>query len=405
MRRNTFLLTREYPPHTVGGTSTVARNLAVGLVRRGLPVQVLTTAPGAARETEETVDGVLVKRVPVGSVYDQSIPARRRILAAADRLAADHGPPGALVVPDLFSWPEAAVFRGRHAAPLINVLLQDFRAITPYDRDGHRVTTGVGGVHEDLVRLEENACRSSDHTVYISRALQEAITGHYPGIEDRGSVVHLGVDLTEIDAVRADPAPLRRKAALLGDSPARLVVGAGRLVPVKGFGHLVDAVARINRGLVPGGPVRLVLLGAGPEAPHLRAQADDLVILSDLPRSEVLGWMSVADVAVVPSLWESFCYVCAEMMALERPVVAAAVDSLRELIPHGSVGYPVPVDGPSGARRLDPAMLAGRISDALTDPGAAERGRAARRRVLDNFTLDRYAAEVAAIAESLLAHA
>jgi glycosyltransferase involved in cell wall biosynthesis len=405
MRRGTFLFTREYPPHTVGGTSTVARNLAVGLVRRGLPVRVLTTAPGAARETEETVDGVLVRRVPVDGVYDRSIPAQRRILAAAERMAADHGTPGVLVVPDLFSWPEAAVFRGRHAVPLINVLLQDFRAITPYDRDGHRVTTGVGGVHEDLIRLEENACRSSDHTVYISRALQDAITGHYPGIADRGSVVHLGVDRAEIDAVRADPEPLRRKAALLGDAPARLVVGAGRLVPVKGFGHLVEAVARINRGLVPGGPVRLVLLGAGPEAPHLRAQADDLVILSDLPRSEVLGWMSVADVAVVPSLWESFCYVCAEMMALERPVVATAVDSLRELIPDGSVGYPVPVAGPPGARRLDSAVLADRISAALTDPDAAGRGRAARRRVLAEFTLDQYAAGVAAVAEGLLAHA
>jgi glycosyltransferase involved in cell wall biosynthesis len=405
MRRGTFLFTREYPPNTVGGTSTVARNLAVGMTRRGLPVRVLTTAPGAARETEETLDGVLVRRVPVDAVYDQSVPARRRILAAADRMAADHGPPGALVVPDLFSWPEAAVFRGRHRTPLINVLLQDFRAITPYDRDGHRVTTGVGGRHEDLVRLEENACRSSDHTVYISRALENAITGHYPGIEGRGSVVHLGVDLAEIDAVRADPEPLRRRAALLGGSPARLVVAAGRLVPVKGFGHLVEAVARVNRGQVPGGPVRLVILGAGPEAPHLHAPADDLVILGDLPRADVLGWMSVADVAAVPSLWESFCYVCAEMMALERPVVATAVDSLCELIPDESVGYPVPVDGPPGARRLDPAVLAGRLAAALTDPGAAERGRAARRRVLENFTLDRYAAGVAAVAESLLAHA
>jgi glycosyltransferase involved in cell wall biosynthesis len=43
--------------------------------------------------------------------------------------------------------------------------------------------------------------------------------------------------------------------------------------------------------------------------------------------------MSVADIAVVPSLWESFCYVCAEMMAFGRPVVASHIDSLRESIP------------------------------------------------------------------------
>ncbi|MFD0346479.1 glycosyltransferase [Kitasatospora aburaviensis] len=79
----------------------------------------------------------------------------------------------------------------------------------------------------------------------------------------------------------------------------------------------------------------------------------------------------MADVNVVPSLWESFCYVCAEMMAFGHPVVASAVDSLRELIPGPEYGYPVPVSGPSGDRTLDPADLAAALRRALERPEEA----------------------------------
>lgn len=418
--RSVFILSREYPPITVGGTSTVARNLATGLAAEGWRVAVVTTHAGPDGELREELDGITVLRVGVGLVYntgtglvDESLRSHRRMHAATERLAADIGVPDLVALPDLFCHPEATMFARAHSVPLVNILLQDFRAITPYDRDAHRVTSGVAADRAHLLAVEEKALRGSDHTVFISRALSDAITGYYAEPYAPHQVVHLGVDPAEIAAVEADPERLTRRAALLGPGPhgAPLLVACGRLVPVKGFGPLLTALDRLGPVDRPGAPQalpHLALVGVGPEEPILRRRAaelgltDRVTFLGDIPRHEALGWMSVADVAVVPSLWESFCYVCAEMMAFGRPVVASAVDSLLELMPSDDFGYPVRVSGPSGDRTLDPADLALALRSALIRPDeATARGERARSRIMANFTNERFAREMSALGKHL----
>lgn len=411
-----LVYSREYPPTVIGGTSTAARNLAVGLVGEGWRVTVVSTDATPGDETVEMLEGVRVHRVSTGTTYqsetglgDDTVRNHRRLLAAGERVVAQHAV-DVVALPDLFCFPEAALLTRRHGIPLINILLQDFRALTPYDRDVHHVTTGVAASYQHLVALEQKAFLGSSHTVFISQALSDAITGYYPATGVAHSVVHLGTDPEEIAEVAADEKWGAARTRLLRASPdAPLLVAVGRLVPVKGFGHLVEALARLDPA-GPGARAHLALHGVGPEETHLRRQIralglqDRVSFFSGSPRRDALGWMSVADVAVVPSLWESFCYVCAEMMAFGRPVVATAVDSLRELVPDGSVGYPVPVSGPSGARRLDPVDLARRIDEALADPHEARRrGAAARARIAGTFTNARFAAEVSAIAHGLAA--
>jgi glycosyltransferase involved in cell wall biosynthesis len=415
-RPHALVYSREYPPTVIGGTSTAARNLAVGLTGQGWRVTVITTGSTSGRGTVDVLDHVQVHRVGTGTTYqpesglgDDTLRNHRRLLAAGERVVAADAV-DVVALPDLFCFPEAALLTRGHGLPLLSILLQDFRALTPYDRDAHHVTSGVSASYAHLVALEEKAFLGSDHTAFISQALSDAITGYYPADRVAHSVVHLGPDSREITEVAADPAWTAARARLLREAPeAPLLVAAGRLVPVKGFGHLIEALARLDPA-GPGGSARLALHGVGPEEGYLRRQVADLRLghrvsfFSGSVRREALGWMSVADVAVVPSLWESFCYVCAEMMALGRPVVATAVDSLRELIPDDTVGYPVPVSGPSGARRLDPADLASRIEEALADPDEARRrGAAARARIADTFTTERFAAGISAIAHGLAA--
>jgi glycosyltransferase involved in cell wall biosynthesis len=407
-----LVFSREYPPTTVGGTSTVARNLAVGLVKEGWMVTVVTTGPGSDTDLRERIDGVTVHRAATGVVYnsttglmDQSMRVHRRMHGAAERLTEQIGPPDIVALPDLFCFPEALMTARRHGAPLINILLQDFRAITPYDKDMHRVTNGVTAERAHLLNLERKALVDSDHTVFISAALSDDVTGHYGPEIGPSSVVHLGVDIDEIDRVRADDTRLRRRGDLLGTADgAPLVVAVGRLVPVKGFSELIFALGLLGEVPWRGSTAlpHLALVGVGPEEQALRALADEsgmtarVSFLGDVSRSVALGWMSIADVAVVPSLWESFCYVCAEMMAFERPVVCTAVDSLRELIPDDSYGYPVRISGESGSRVLAPADLADGLRRAFADPeAAARRGRSARTRVTERFINARFAHGIA----------
>ncbi|MFC9285733.1 glycosyltransferase family 4 protein [Streptomyces sp. NPDC057052] len=416
--RRVFTFSREYPPTTVGGTSTVARNAAAGLVAEGWESVVVTSRPHADTDLRETVDGVTVHRTGTQIVYnagtalaDDSLRTHRRLHATAEQLAGELGRPDLVLLPDLFCYPEASMFARRHGIPLVNILLQDFRAITPYDRGTHKVTSGVSADRPHLLKLERRSVESSDHTVFISKALSDAVLGHYPDVTDAHSVIHLGVDPDEIKAVEDDPGRLRRRAALPLGPTRPLLVACGRLVPVKGFEQLLHALRLLGPVVRPGAEdlsPHLALVGIGPDEQRLRDLAGDLglgarvTFLGDIPRAEALGWMASADVAVVPSIWESFCYVCAEMMAFGRPVVAAAVDSLRELVPGPEVGYPVPVSGPSGARVLDPADLAAALRQALSDPAEAERrGAAARARISERFTNERFARGLSALGHEL----
>lgn len=237
--RRVFVFSREYPPLTVGGTSTVARSLAKGLAAEGWQVHVVTCHTGTG-DIHERVDGVRVLRTGTGVLYnsetglrDQSLRTHHRILAAAKGLVSEVGPPDLVALPDLFCYPEAGLLAREHSVPLVNVLLQDFEAITPYDRDGHRVTNGTTADRADLLAIEAKALRNSDHTVFISHALRDAITTRYGADSATQSVVHLGVDPAEITAVEADPGRFERRAALRSTvTPAApLLVACGGWFP------------------------------------------------------------------------------------------------------------------------------------------------------------------------------
>ena len=344
-RPRVFVFSREYPPTVIGGTSTVARNLSVGLAAEGWQVAVITTNPRAGQDEREEISGVVVHRTGTGVVYDENtglasamMRGHRMLHRAAARLAGELGRPAVVALPDLFCYPEAALSARSLRAPMINILLQDFRTLTRYDRDTHHVASGVSADAGHLFALEEKSLRGSAHVAFISQALADAVISHYPDLDTGRSVIHLGVDATEIASIAAaGDERARLRASLPAVARSRpLLVACGRLVPVKGFAALLRAVAALgSQGVTP----YLVLVGVGPEEPDLRRLAAGLgiagqvALVGDIPRRTALTWMSMATAAVVPSLWESFCYVCAEMMAFGRPVVATTVDSLNELMP------------------------------------------------------------------------
>ena len=85
---------------------------------------------------------------------------------------------------------------------------------------------------------------------------------------------------------------------------------------------------------------------------------------------------------VVPSLGEGFGMVALEAMERARPVIAAAIGGLEDLVRDGETGLLVPA---GEAEPLAQAML-----ELASDPGrAAALGREARRRALERFPEDR----------------
>ena len=91
--------------------------------------------------------------------------------------------------------------------------------------------------------------------------------------------------------------------------------------------------------------------------------------------------MASLDIVVAPWVTESFSFSLLEAMAMECAVVATAVGGTPELVTDGVSGVLVPLD--------DPSALRGAIERLINNPAwRAQLGRAARQRVLTEFSVD-----------------
>jgi glycosyltransferase involved in cell wall biosynthesis len=166
-----------------------------------------------------------------------------------------------------------------------------------------------------------------------------------------------------------------------GEMPRLLCVG--RLIPIKGHVVLLRAFAEARREL-PG--LELEIAGRGPLEPALRALTHELEI-ADAVRfigyvAPVQAAIERAAIVVVPSMGEGFGMVALEAMERSRPVIAASIGGLGELVEDGVTGLLVP---PGEAEALRDAIV--RLSGDLAL--ARRMGEAGRRRALASFLQQR----------------
>jgi glycosyltransferase involved in cell wall biosynthesis len=142
-----------------------------------------------------------------------------------------------------------------------------------------------------------------------------------------------------IDVARFTPGPG-------GDA----VVSVGRLVWEKGHQDVLRALAALRRGVVPGEPPRLRIVGRGPDRDKLVGHAaelgvGDLVELSEASYAEMPGVFARAKALVLASLplpvWEEqFGMVIAEAFAAGVPVVASDSGAVPEVVRDGGSIFP-----------------------------------------------------------------
>ena len=209
-------------------------------------------------------------------------------------------------------------------------------------------------------RLAERACFRANSTatfVCVSDGVAQEIREHYPAAADRVLTIHNGVD-TEAFApgVRTGEAAAMR--ASLAIPQERLVVAfVARDWGHKGLGLVIEALAQAHGW-------DLVVAGRGDQARYQQL-ADSLGV------GEAVHWLGVvrdiqvvyelADAFVLPSSYETFSLVTFEAAASALPVLATAVNGVRELIDDGRNGFLISAQSRAIAERLnqlaaDPAL-------------------------------------------------
>jgi glycogen synthase len=216
--------------------------------------------------------------------------------------------------------------------------------------------------------------RSAEWVTAVSGAVRDGVERICPEASSRCSVIYNGL---EPPATDPPPPPFEPPVVLC----------LGRIVRDKGFDVAVRAFARV----VERHPsARLRIAGDGPERPALEALAGELGIGDSV---ELCGWVTpervpalIADATVVamPSRWqEAFGLVALQAAQVARPVVAARVGGLPEVVVDGETGLLVPSE--------DPERLAAAIAELLASPErCGSLGAAARRRAIESFSFERY---------------
>jgi glycosyltransferase involved in cell wall biosynthesis len=205
-----------------------------------------------------------------------------------------------------------------------------------------------------------------------------------------------GVDLDRLRP--SSPEVLAARAGELGIPPGAPVIGTvGRLHEQKDVATFLLA-ASLLRERFP--ELQALVVGDGPLAAALRRQATGLGLGDAMHftghRDDVADLISLMDVFVLASIYESFGLVLAEAMALCRPIVATCVGGIPEVVSDGVTGLLVPPQ--------QPEALAAAIERCLADPALATRLAAAgRERVVREFTVDVMVRRTMSVYEDALA--
>jgi len=193
-------------------------------------------------------------------------------------------------------------------------------------------------------------------------------------------VIPNGVDTDRFCPRPEARARLRTELGVAVDVPLCGIVAALR--PEKNHELFLRAAAGV-RDQVP--TAHFVIIGDGPRRGALEALARDLGILQAVhflgSRNDVDRLLPGLDVFALTSHNEAFPVSILEAMSCGVPVVATQVGSVSEAVEDGATGHLIPPG--------DRAAATGRLADLLIDRSRARCfGRAARRRLLDRWSLE-----------------
>lgn len=242
------------------------------------------------------------------------------------------------------------------------------------------------------VALDGWMARRADHVVAVSDAVFRTLISDEDVSARQISVVYNGLDWRR--AVRVNPT--HRASLVVKYQDRRLLVAAGRLIPMKDHPTMLKALSLVVTRYPD---VHLVIAGTGTQA--ARDQLLSLTRSLDLVEHvDFAGWipniydlMAAADIFVHSSFDESFCQVVVEAAGLGVPLATTTVGPLADIV--GDWHPPIAA--------YDHVRLANRICSLLDRPTEA-RAQAIEvsKRIQATFTIERMAVGYQEIYNALL---
>lgn len=372
---NIAIFASAYHPH-FGGVEEACRHLALEYGRRGHRVSIVTTRHPSDLPARESVQGVDVWRFPfemprarpAGMLrFLRKFPAERHAVSELLRTQETEIIHVQCVGPNGFYALWAAWATG---LPLV-VTTQGERTM-----DAGRLYQKSLSANWTLKQLLH---RADYVTACSEQTLNDAKDFAGFSLDAKSRPVYNGIQLSEFDSNKVPYV-----------HPRPYILGIGRIVVQKGFDILIEAYVRLLQR-VPDAP-DLLIAGDGPERENLAALVEKLqlsgriYLIGRADRPRAVSLFQGCTLFVLPSRHEPQGIVSLEAMACAKPVVAARVGGVPEIVLDGETGLLFPGE--------DAPALAAALETLLADPERAARlGAAGRARAEARFTWARIADE------------
>jgi N-acetyl-alpha-D-glucosaminyl L-malate synthase BshA len=333
---------------SVGGSGVVATELAHALAVRGHHVHVVSSEPPF--RWRFGVPGLSFERVNVPPYPLFREP--QYLLALATAIAHVAEAHHLDIVHAHYAVPHAT------AAYLADQMLASSGAAAP-----PRTVTTLHGTDITLVGSDPSYARvvafsieRSDAVTAVSHSLKSS-TINALGIRHPIEVIPNFLDCAEY---RRRPDPDLRARLCPTDCCDAVIIHVSNFRPVKRVDVALDVFRAIRQRL----RARFILVGDGPVRPDIERRVSEHGLEEEVTfvgeQHDLVRWLSVADLFLLPSAEESFGLAALEAMACEVPVVASNVGGLPEIIKDGVTGFVCPPG--------DVEMMAARSIALLTGP-------------------------------------
>ena len=351
-----------YP--TYGGSGVVASELGIELAKRGHEIHVISyDLPIRLESFSERIffHEVGVSSYPLFKYPPFTLSAACRMIDIAEVYKLD-----ILHVHYAIPWAVCAHL----AKEVVMESGRDLKIVTTL----HGTDITLVGSEPAFYAMTRFGIRRSDAVTAVSSYLKTATIETFK-TDCPIDVIHNFVDYERFKPQAQDGVCSRLCFAPKGE---KLLVHVSNFRAVKNIPDVVRAFALLRQKM----PVRLLMVGDGPELPGARVLARELGVEGDTVflgnQQAVENILAMSDLFILPSAHESFGLSALEAMSCGLPVLATEIGGLAEVVTQGVDGYLCRVG--------DCECMAERAYTLLSNPEKLKAfGTAARKKAVERF--------------------
>jgi glycosyltransferase involved in cell wall biosynthesis len=187
------------------------------------------------------------------------------------------------------------------------------------------------------------AIEKSDKVVFVSNKLKKIAHNFYRDKPDsKFAVINNGVSLTKLENI--DNIQLKQKY-----KGKTVLLSVGNLKDIKGHQFVIQILPDLLK-IYP--DIYYLIVGDGEERQNLENQIRNLKLdnfvqfVGSVKHNQVLEYMNITDIFVLPSYNEGFGAVYIEAMSLARPTVGCKTQGIEDCITHMKNGFLVEPKNP-----------------------------------------------------------